>query len=73
MSAFGGERYCDRYGLFGWILPISWLHEPDRRETGFRDETNLLASVEPGIGCFKYRASLAPHMYAGNQTYISHA
>jgi hypothetical protein len=59
--------------LFGWLLRVARLHEPGRREPGSRDTTNLLAPVEPGSGCFKYRASLAPHLHAGNQTHTSHA
>jgi hypothetical protein len=40
------------------LLSVVWLHEPGLRESGSRDTTNLLASIEPGLECFKYRASL---------------
>src|SRR5688572_29470583 len=59
--------------MFGWLLHVARLHEPCWREPGSRDATNLLASVEPGSGCFKYRASLTPHLHARNQTHTSHA
>jgi hypothetical protein len=39
------------YRLFGWLLPVARVHEPGRREPGFRDATNLLASAEPGLRC----------------------
>jgi hypothetical protein len=58
--------------LFGWFLPVARLHEPGRRELDSRDATNLHASAEPGQGCFKYCASLAPHLHAGNQTHTSY-
>jgi hypothetical protein len=59
--------------LFGWLLPVARLHESGRRELSFRDANNLLAHAESGPGCFKYRASLTPHLYAGNQIHTSHA
>jgi hypothetical protein len=59
--------------LFGWLLRVARLHEPGRQEPGSRDATNFLVLAEPGPGCFKYRASLAPHLHAGNQTHTSHA
>jgi hypothetical protein len=65
----GGPTYL----LFGWLLPVARLHEPGRSEPGSRDTINLLAPAEPGPECFKYRASLTPHLHAGNQTHTSHA
>jgi hypothetical protein len=53
--------------IFGWLLPVVRLYEPGRREpTGSRDANNLLTPVEPDLGCFKYRASLTPYLYACN-------
>jgi hypothetical protein len=65
------NRYL--YRMFGWLLPVARLYEPGRRESGSRDVINLLEPAEPGPGCFKYRASLTPHLHAGNQTHTSHA
>jgi hypothetical protein len=59
------------YRLFGWLLRIARLHDPGRREPGSRDATNLLAPVEPGSGCFKYRVSLALYLHVGNHTHTS--
>jgi hypothetical protein len=43
--------------MFGWLLPVVRLHELGRCKLGFRDVTNLLAPIEPGSGCFKYRGA----------------
>jgi hypothetical protein len=59
--------------MLGWLLRVVRLHESGRRESRFRDASNLLAPVELGSRCFKYRASLASHLHAGNQTHTSHA
>jgi hypothetical protein len=32
--------------MFGWLLSVVWLYEPDQREPGSRDATNLLAPTE---------------------------
>jgi hypothetical protein len=61
------------FGLFGWLLPVAWLHETGRRKPGSIDATNLPAPAEPGPGCFKFHAGLNPHLHAGNQTHTSHA
>jgi hypothetical protein len=61
------------YYLFGWLLAVVWLHELDRREPGSRDATNLLVPAEHGPECFKYRASVVPHLHTGNQTHTLHA
>jgi hypothetical protein len=55
-----------------WLLSVIWLYESGQRESSFRDTTNLLVLVEPGLGCFEYRVSLAPYLHEGNQTHTSH-
>jgi hypothetical protein len=77
LVGFSRQHGCvsqDHWNLALEMRPIcSYLvHEPGPGEPGSGDATNLLVSGEPGLGCFKDRASLDPNLHAGNQTQSSY-